>query len=1435
MLMAADDRSDLWQQTIDIEDEDDGLSIDIESLWEILGESPPDPGPLQDNPGDLSGGKVQQGLPELELTSSFGDGLPGSLTFSPSHNSEAPDSRMGTPDDSFESAGNSVTFDHEKQGLPAQSGSPASCSGSLADWMLPASCRHSSIAGSNGVIQSVLSYGRDYHEETQNEIPNCSAAFSFTAGVANDSLDFQEVLDSNLLKSETEFQLGHSEGDTYSQHGSLHAFMGKPETLETSIMGIDALLPWALHDGFNLPYMPSNDEMATYIEDELEELPNQTSLGQGASVSEAEEVKAVGSVFTELMTNEPDVSGLNVKCKSYNLLSPTRGDSFGKTHDITKSKKAFLPTFTPTLPNMSPINPMVCVKDEKNDESVLALRRGYDVKLLPPNLPSNSSKKLLFPAKDEKEDLFIASKRVRHHLDNNYCLDAKTLEKPYVQPYTSMKMMGYDDVECELIQPKSMETHISNFSCQTIQSNAKGNSYCVDDDEDICIIEDISAPSPSNLWSMNRKALVTPQHCTTEIQNGNHLSSEKQEEFNRRAQEEFRQYEKALLARKEQHEKAKVGDPLNPMGMGGVKPRVNEERLIVQVVLQVSYEELDGIIMAKLVIGENIVNIVSAYEAQVGLDDLPIEQFWDNMDEVVQGVPTGEKLFIGGDFNGHVGVNKHGMRTFMDLSQPKTEASPPDGLLAVPLLRHQRIALSWMVQKETASLPCSGGILADDQGLGKTISTIALILKERAPSSRAGPDHLKHSEMETLNLDEDDDCVSGVDGPKQDVESFQVLGNGLSQNKRDTFVRTKGRPAAGTLVVCPTSVLRQWAEELLNKVTKKANLSVLVYHGGNRTKDPCELAKYDVVLTTYSIVSMEVPKQPLVDKDDAEIGRQEAHVVSSSRKRKYPPTSGKRSAKDKEGMDNGMFESSARPLARVGWFRVVLDEAQSIKNHKTQVARACWGLRAKRRWCLSGTPIQNAVDDLYSYFRFLRHDLYGVYKSFCSMIKVPISKNPINGYKKLQAVLRTIMLRRTKGTLLDGEPIINLPPKSIELKKVEFTDEERDFYCRLEADSRAQFAEYVAEGTVKQNYVNILLMLLRLRQACDHPLLVRGYNSSSAWRSTVEKAKKLPREKQVCLLNCLEASLAICGVCNDPPEDAVVTSCGHVFCNQCVSEHLTGDDNQCPTTNCKAQLSVSSLFSRETLKCSLSEQPAQDSILDCSGSEVSDKLEPGSWNHSFDSSKIKAALEVLQSLSKPSNRTPRPWSSESIEDGAIHPENSSDPLFSGSDFVKGSNDLIRVAGEKAIVFSQWTRMLDLLESGLRKSSIEYRRLDGTMSITARDKAVKDFNTLPEVSVMIMSLKAASLGLNMVAACHVLLLDLWWNPTTEDQAIDRAHRIGQTRPVTVLRLTVKDTVEDRILALQQKKREMVASAFGEDESGNRQTRLTAEDLNFLFMS
>lgn len=306
------------------------------------------------------------------------------------------------------------------------------------------------------------------------------------------------------------------------------------------------------------------------------------------------------------------------------------------------------------------------------------------------------------------------------------------------------------------------------------------------------------------------------------------------------------------------------------------------------------------------------------------------------------------------------------------------------------------------------------------QGLGKTVSTIALILTERSPSSASCSVTLEKLKFEPLNLDDEDNDGGNVvvddDRRKQLPDSSPSMH--FKPRKVEDFIPVKGRPAAGTLVVCPTSVLRQWAEELQNKITSKANISFLVYHGSNRTKDPYELAKFDVVLTTYAIVSMEVPKQPLVDKDDIESGKRDGCSMfagnSTSKKRKESPNSSSENPKQKIASGNSKLEFS-RPLAKVGWFRVILDEAQSIKNHRTQVARACWGLRAKRRWCLSGTPIQNAVDDLYSYFRFLRYDPYAVYKSFCSTIKLPISRNPTNGYKKLQAVLKTIMLRRTKG------------------------------------------------------------------------------------------------------------------------------------------------------------------------------------------------------------------------------------------------------------------------------------------------------------------------------------------------------------------------------------------------------------------------------------
>lgn len=172
---------------------------------------------------------------------------------------------------------------------------------------------------------------------------------------------------------------------------------------------------------------------------------------------------------------------------------------------------------------------------------------------------------------------------------------------------------------------------------------------------------------------------------------------------------------------------------------------------------------------------------------------------------------------------------------------------------------------------------------------------------------------------------------------------------------------------------------------------------------------------------------------------------------------------------------------------------------------------------------------------------------------------------------------------------------------------------------------------------------------------------------------------------------------------------------------------------------------MSSVFSKATLNNSLCDQAKQDSTSKCADSEVVETVESFYDDPLFNSSKIKAALEVLQSICKPQDYLSGNISNQNSSDGSLScAENSSDtramellkdiPDRQNLDVEKSSSNSVKVVGQKAIVFSQWTRMLDLLETRLKNSSIQYRRLDGTMSVIARDKAVKDFNTLPEVRV-----------------------------------------------------------------------------------------------------
>jgi len=145
-------------------------------------------------------------------------------------------------------------------------------------------------------------------------------------------------------------------------------------------------------------------------------------------------------------------------------------------------------------------------------------------------------------------------------------------------------------------------------------------------------------------------------------------------------------------------------------------------------------------------------------------------------------------------------------------------------------------------------------------------------------------------------------------------------------------------------------------------------------------------------------------------------------------------------------------------------------------------------------------------------------------------------------------------------------------------------------------------------------------------------------------------------------------------------------------------------------------------------------------------------------------------------------------------------------------------------GHKALVFSQWTSLLDLTEPHLQSSGMSFLRLDG--STRNRAEVVRQFQEDDEVSLMLISLKAGGTGLNLTAADHIFLLDPWWNPAVEDQAADRAHRIGQERPVMIYRLVAEGTVEEKILVLQQQKRGVADAALGD---ADRAAGLTRDDL------
>ncbi|KAF8539420.1 SNF2 family N-terminal domain-containing protein [Trichophaea hybrida] len=657
-----------------------------------------------------------------------------------------------------------------------------------------------------------------------------------------------------------------------------------------------------------------------------------------------------------------------------------------------------------------------------------------------------------------------------------------------------------------------------------------------------------------------------------------------------------------------------------------------------------------------------------------------------------------------------------------------------------------------------------------------------------------------------------------------------------------------------TLIIAPVALLKQWEREIRKKLKPEHKLSVHIHHGGGKkVKNFSDLAAYDVVMTTFGTIASEY--------------------------------------KRKESYDNTPEESrGAKPkLLLLGedarFYRVVIDEAQYIKNKDTQSSKGCYSLHAQYRLCLSGTPMQNSCDELFSLLRFLRIKPYNEWAQFSQTFSRPLKQKSQfaadQAMNKLQALLKAILLRRTKSSEIDGQPILTLPPKEVTMVHAVFSPDEQAFYDGLESKSKIVFNKYLRQNAVGRNYSNLLVLLLRLRQACCHPHLIND----------LEEAKEEnDQEAMLALVNDLSPDAVVrikqsesleCPVCLDVSENpSIVIPCGHLFCKECLLQVQTqheqsnlerGEEHsklRCP--GCRGELNPKRVTDLSSFKRiyppgdqevdkvdDLAIERNDDLIYDTDSDSEDEETENGDLANFVvpdgagddyvppkDDKSNKTQNKGKSSKEKGKKKAPRGRTLAEVRKDAMRNEKSKrqyhkylEKRWVDSAKVSKCVEIVEEIQrndptEKTIVFSQFTSLLDLLEIPISKAGFSYRRYDGGMSASKRNQSLIDFQDDDNVKILLVSLKAGNSGLNLVAASQVIIFDPFYNPFIEFQAIDRAHRIGQQRRVVVHRLVVAGTVEDRVMELQETKRKLIEGAL--DENAQRGLgRLNAKDLGFLF--
>ncbi|KFA71969.1 hypothetical protein S40288_06229 [Stachybotrys chartarum IBT 40288] len=698
----------------------------------------------------------------------------------------------------------------------------------------------------------------------------------------------------------------------------------------------------------------------------------------------------------------------------------------------------------------------------------------------------------------------------------------------------------------------------------------------------------------------------------------------------------------------------------------------------------------------------------------------------------------------------------------------------PDPCVVTPLLKHQKQGLYFMMTREQPR----------DSHLGEK-SMVSFWQAKRAPNGQrvfynvitghtqrvAPPETLGGILADMMGLGKTLSILSLVASTAQEAMQWekrppeQPSAPEPRPSKSDMSPATPNlgltslrRNAKSTLLICPLSTVSNWEEQIKQHI-RPGSLTHHIYHGANRIKDPAKLATFDLVITTYGSVSNE---------------------LSSRRKGK----------------------DAMHPLEEIGWFRVVLDEAHMIREQATLQFKAICRLQAQRRWAVTGTPVQNRLDDLAALLAFLRLHPFDDRGKFLRYIVEPFKACDPEIVPKLRVLVDTVTLRRLKDK-------IDLPPREDLVVRLDFSPEERviyDMFARNAEDRVKVLAGANNERALGGNtYIHILKAILRLRLLCAHGKdLLNEDDLATLQGMSAEMAIELDDDdsdrpalsgqkahEMFTLMQetnndaCIECSKKLSS--NDTSNDAAndtanmeetqeevvgyMTPCFHVVCRTCINIYKQ-----------RAQAMVDPGYN--TGPC-----PVCDTVVRFEFVELHRK-DLDAEHDGPAKAKSRAHGKKHDKYDGPHTKT-RALVEDLLKHKAASEANPSEPPF------------------KSVVFSGWTSHLDLIEFALNAAGITFTRLDGSMTRTARTAAMDAFREDRNVQVILVSIMAGGLGLNLTAGNSVYVMEPQYNPAAEAQAVDRVHRLGQTRPVRTVRYIMRDSFEEKMLLLQDKKMKLAS--------------------------